>query len=130
MAFALCAMCSAQNKTQLMIDGSRYPSQLPDRLAYRMVLIRMQHDDTHASLDHKVSKIGFSSADDAVVFKNVVREFSRDFQAIRDFRVNRDPLVQQYRDQLGRVLTTQGLRELDTFVQAEKSKMKVYGGLQ
>ena len=145
----LAAACGvAQNATR--IDGRHHPELIPDKAAYRAVLLMQSHFATTEEIARSEqfhSRLGLTAADhtayDQILvdfrqqYDNLVRTHDKFIdssasssiedmrQEIASFRQSLSALVQSVRNQLAAQMSKEGLARLDAFIQSEKAHMVV-----
>lgn len=150
------AVCSAQNEQAVhnhvsapMIDGAVHPDQIPDVVAYRLVLLGLSTPPNPTDIQTKhhlarIREIGLSS-DDGAVLDSALARFNLDYHDmiaaynenatalnargqradINSFLLKRDQFIRSTHDQLKSVLSAEGWGRLDAYVQSNKRHMKI-----
>ena len=123
------------------IDGSEHPEQIPDNVAYRLVLLHLSVpvNPTQEHLTNQHAKFGVLHLPDAdrQALKNVLQAFRSDWSSMENayksavnqgvpdvnLRSTQEAIVQRARDQLGAQLSPGAKQVFDEFVIGEKTNM-------
>lgn len=132
-----------------MIDGAAHPEQIPDVVAYRLVLLGIASpaNPTDAQTRRHLAQfraIQMNDADSANLvsmlsrfsadYHNMIEAYNEAAKALNDsgqradinsFLLKRDQFVQATHDQLKNALSADGWGRLDAYVQGQKKHMKI-----
>ncbi len=132
-----------------MIDGSVHPEQVPDVVAYRLVLLGLSQpaNPTDAQTQRHLAQfraIGMKDNDNTMLI-SILSRFRDDYRSmietynaaataanasgqradINGFLLERDQFIQSTHDQLKGALSPVGWGRLDAYVQGNKKHMKI-----
>lgn len=153
---ALAVVCPAQSTITIhnhvpeqMIDGAAHPEQIPDVIAYRLVLLGLSSpvNPTDAQTKGHMAQfhaIGMTAGDSAILmsalsrfragYRSMIETYNETARAanargqradISSFLLERDQFVQSAHDQLKSALSSDGWTRLDAYVQNNKKHMKI-----
>lgn len=153
---ALMVVCTAQSNITIhnhvpeqTIDGATHPEQIPDVIAYRLVLLGLSGpaNPTDAQTKRHMAQfhaIGMTAGDSAILmaalsrfragYRSMIETYNETARAanasgqradINSFLLERDQFVQSAHDQLKSALSSDGWTRLDAYVQNNKKHMKI-----
>lgn len=155
-ALAIGRQCSAQAGVTVhnhgpapMIDGSAHPEQVPDVVAYRLVLLGLSQpaNPTEAQSKRHLAQfraISMNDSDNGTLF-SILSRFRDDYRSmietynaaataanasgqradLNSFLLQRDQFIRATHDQIKNALSSEGWGRLDVFVQGNKKHMKI-----
>jgi|GEM_PF-2251515 len=132
-----------------MVDGAAHPENIPDVVAYRLILLGLSQpaNPTDNQMKRHLAQfraIGMSDSDNATLIVSLLR-FNADYHSmietynaaataanasgqrmdINSFLLERDQFIQSTHDKLKSALSADGWGHLDAFVQGNKKHMKI-----
>ena len=143
------SMSQMHSAPQAMVDGATHPELVPDSTAYRLVFVVLGLPANASAADKqlqmlRLSHVGLNTADTQAAvqalelfnsqYTSIIKNFNDATHLavmnggapdVAGFALMRDGLVQATRDQLKQALSPQAMAALDSFVQQEKTRMRV-----
>jgi len=122
--FLLVASCFGQTQAPLLVNGATNPTAIPDNAAYSLVF-RMLAAPLQTPTSTRIGLVGLTTPADVTALTNSMGSFAT--QAFSQQPPDQLALGQQYLSQLQVSMTATGIGQLQTFVQAQKSRAAEWG---
>jgi len=119
-------MMFAQAPATLLVNGALTPTQVPDEIGYRAVLIYMDDPNDALPVATRVAMVALPTVQDVSTFTTAVQAFYPAYEAASP-QSAKDAIVQSYITSLNSSLSAAGVTALYNYVQAQKSNIQVWG---